>query len=309
MSRNVALVAALTQGAAPVAAARAGAQPTTGERLENAALNGAIGSVSSAIWAWTHGEPVKPALLAGFGGGILVSAAKQVAAEEFSGSGLVGRQLSGIGVAIIRRPASDTLLLPLHIGPMLIELAPAGADRVRTRVNLAQTAAIAYYVARPDATFDLEASLSTGAPAFRIPEIAFDTPFGLARGQMVLGAILLGRDEGGAASSQVLRHESIHVMQLDFANAIIGEPIERVLMAAIPGGKEVSRWASLGGVAHVIALALSQALPYEEHPWEREAYRLAGPLDAFHEGSPAPHSTPTVATGDPPLAFDSGQRE
>ena len=262
-------------------------QPTPAQRVENAALNGAIGSASAGIAAAIKGRPIKPALLSGFGGGVLVSAGKQVAAADFSGSGLVGRQLSGLGLAFIRRAGNDTLKIPLLVGPVTLDLVPSADDRLRPRVNLTQSLTMVYYMVRHETSLDAAATLSTAAPTFRLPEIGFSTPWGLALGHMTMGTIVLGRETGSPVNAQTLRHESVHVLQLDDANEILGFPAERAVVRLLPGGDRIARYVDVGVVGHLLALALSTRISYDHHPWEREAYLLAGPW-AETRGAPDP---------------------
>lgn len=257
--------------------ATARAQPSTSDRVDNALLNGAVGGVSAGIAAVVKRRPVARAVLTGFGGGVVMGVGKQVAATRFDGSGLLGRQLSGMGLAIMQRATHDTLKIPFPVGPVTVELVPRARDRVRPRVNLMQSVATVYYLARHETTLDPRSTLSTAAPTFRVADIGFSTPWGLALGHMTMGTIVLGRDTDSPISGQTLRHESVHVLQLDYANEIIGFPVERALVRMLPQGERIARHVDLGAMGHLVALVLSARMGYEHQPWEREAYLLAGP--------------------------------
>lgn len=252
------------------------AQPTSVDRVENLLANGVIGGVTASVRAIIAGKPVDRALTVGFVGGVLHGVGKQVAASDFDGAGVSGRQLSSLGLAVAQMAVRDTFLVPIMIGPLTLELAPNSADRVRPRLNLTQTVVMAYYAAQRRTSLDVAATLSTGAPTFRRPEVGVSTPWGLALGHMAAGTILLGAP-AGEISERTMRHESLHVLQLDFANELIGFPLERTILQRIPGGKRLVRHIDLGIMSHLLGLGLASVIGYDNQPWEREAYHLAGP--------------------------------
>lgn len=255
------------------------AQVATTDRVENALINGAIGSVSAAVAAALAGKDPWKALLPGFGGGLALSAGRQVAGLGFTGAGALGRQISAAGISVIHSAARDTLVLLVPLGPVTLSLRPHAYDGVHPRVNLLEVAALVYYALDDRTTFDPVATLSSIAPSFRLPTTSFETSEGDAYGQMVLGTIVLGAYDPYlfpyTRKDIVLAHESIHVLQLDYFNQIVGLPLERTLVRRLFGDAPLGRYVDLGLLGPLAAMAFHSQVDYGRRPWEREAVLLS----------------------------------
>ncbi len=277
-------------GAAPLRA-----QTAASDRLENALINGALGSVSSAVTAAVAGKNPWKAIVPGFAGGAAMSAGKQLAGLGFPGAGLVGRQVSAAGISVIHWAALDTPVLLLPLGPLTFTLRPLAFDGVHPRLNVLELGSLVYFALDPENRWDVGATLASAAPVFRRPTVSFETSEGTAYGQMVLGTIVLGAYDPslypGTGADVVLAHESVHVLQLDFFNQVIALPPERAVLRRLFGEVGVLRYVDFGLLGPAAAMAFHSLVEYGERPWEREATLLSEGRDrlrSFGCSSPGP---------------------
>ena len=90
--------------------------PTTGasisaeNRLQNLAINGAIGSVTGLVWAAIRHAPKAKGAAQGAMGGAIMSVGRQIAATPFNGSGFLGREISATGVSLTASLANQRQL-------------------------------------------------------------------------------------------------------------------------------------------------------------------------------------------------------
>ena len=257
-------------------AAPADGQPTRHDRAWNLAANGAFGGVAAAARAALTGRDPARAFLRGVGGGLLVGAGRQVAGSRFDGAGLLGRQLSATGLSVIRSAAEDTAAWLVPVGPLKLWIVPGSEDRLRARLNLTETTATLYYVARREARLDGRASLSAGAPVFRLPERTFATADGEAVGRMDAGIILLGAAPTPYRVSldEPLAHEAVHVLQLDFGTEVLTGPIESWALQRVLGRRAASL-VDAGALAPLILGGLNSITAYGDRIWEHEAGTLS----------------------------------
>lgn len=198
-------------------------------------------------------------------------AGKRVAAARMSGAGLIGRPISAAGASIVRNsslrtPALSELVLP--VGFVRLYVTPAREPRVHARVDLPGALATVYCLWDLNWRFSAQASLSAGAPVFYRREGAS----GIA--QQGAGVVWLTNPANTDADGPVFGHERVHVLQYDASFIIFAEPAERWLFARIPRGEQVGRYLDLGLNLPPWWL-LNRLIPYEDRPWEREAYFLS----------------------------------
>lgn len=252
----------------------AGAQVTTQTRASNLAINGAIGGVVAGLRSLFTGNRGWRVVLAGAGGGVVQGVGKQLAASRFSGAGLLGREVSAAGVSLTYSATVDTTVIFAPIGPVMLEIRPRSARHVRARVSAVDIATIAAAAIDGHSNFDLGLTLSAGAPVFLRPSSRM--PMGYADGGFTqVGTIFLANEAGDESRRQVLLpHESVHILQWDAYSQLAALPIERRIAQHIPGIRWVERYIDLGVVAPASVYAIAQQIPYEDQPWEREAYLL-----------------------------------
>lgn len=264
------------------APAHAAAQVSAGIRISNVAANAAIGGVVSGVRSLIRGKrSMKPVLL-GAGGGALQALGRQVAANGGDGAGLLGREISAAGISLTHSAAIDSLVGLVPVGPLLLELRPRGADRVRLRVNAVDVVTIAYALADGRSDFDLGASLSLGAPVFERP-LPTLSPELFRGGYTQVGTVFVAPETAGDERPLVLRHEAVHVLQWDAINLTVAAPAERALLARVPGGRRLSKFLDLGVVGAGLVFLVASAVEYDSQPWEREAYRLTTGRPTFRQ--------------------------
>jgi hypothetical protein len=270
-ARLLAIAAALSL--APQAAQ---AQPSSRDRAWNLAANGAFGGAVAAVRATIARRDPLRAFVRGAGGGLLVGAGRQVAGSRFDGAGLLGRQISATGLSVIKGATEDTAAWLVPVGPLKLWIVPRAENRLRARLNLTEATATLYYIARRDARLDGRATLSAGAPVFRVPERTFASADGEAVGRMDAGVILLGSaaDPYHVSLDEPLAHEAVHILQLDFGTEALMAPIESWALQRLLGDRAASM-VDAGLLTPLILGGLNAITAYGDRPWEHEASTLA----------------------------------
>lgn len=250
---------------------------STGARIENLAINTAIGSVTGFVWASIRHSSKSKGALQGAAGGALMSVGKQIAATAFNGSGFVGREISATGVSLATTAGEPKTTLSFPLGPVSLEF---GEDNYDWRVNVADFIAIVGLSLSPNTRLDLRKSLSSGAAVFMDSHSDFGR-----RGDFdimaisQLGTIRLSRSalDPYTGKMNVLYHENVHILQDDYFEEAVGLPAEREVIRHLPFGRRFLRHLDLGVTGPMLESAMS-GIPYQSRPWEREAYSLTSNL-------------------------------
>lgn len=201
-----------------------------------------------------------------------MSVGRQMAGTRFSGSGLLGRQLSSLGIDFIKSSAdSGVMTFSVPIGPATIDYRPGSA--IDWHINVLETVS-AIQIAASSARFDLRKSLFTDAPVFhdRDGNYGYAGDFDI-HGKEQLGSIRLAAN-AEATDPAILYHESIHIIQSDYVDEIIALPIERLLVRKIPGGKRFLQHFDVGWVGPFLETQVRRRIRYSKRPEEQEAYGL-----------------------------------
>ena len=247
-------------------------------RASDAAINVAIGGITGAITAAVHGQSVWTGAWRGLAGGTVMAGARQLAGSQTQGSGLVAREISAVGISLIAAGGDSTIEYLFPVGPATIIVGPHAS--VDWRLNLAQTVATIGLAVSPNTRFDAENSLYAGAPVFRDRR----KHFGESGTKEFLGAEEVGTirlapeafDPRIPNSARALPHETIHVLQEDYLNFAVTLPIERAALRTFPLGRFFARHLDIGLLTPGVGNVAMMILPYENRPWEREAYALTG---------------------------------
>lgn len=237
-----------------------------------------LGALTGGIGQKIQGGSFRDGFTRGALGGAVVYAGKRVAVREFSGAGMLGRQIGAVGTSMVRnatdaRPLLGRLLLPVGFVHVYVE---PGADRpIRAELDVPNLAWTAWAVAEPELDFDATASLSGGAPVFRVKNkyiVGRDGPE-RASGMAAAGTILLSDldDWSEARVRRTHAHERVHVLQDDFNFFAYGHAAENWLLDLIPGGATASRWIDLSISSGLYSLLAHVFTNYENRPWEMEA--------------------------------------
>lgn len=201
-------------------------QPTWAIDVGVAGANVVAGALTAAATAAIRGQAVAEAFLKGAVGGGVVYVGKRVAVEPLGGTGLLGRQIAGVGSSIVANGGAGNSWLSevwLPLGPAWIQVVPEARRQVR--VNLADVGAILWAATRSELRFDVERSLSNGSAVFVAPGHRLQSDEKRVGGLATGGVVVLGYDEGDI--EQVQRHENVHVIQHDYLLHTIGRPFER----------------------------------------------------------------------------------
>jgi hypothetical protein len=202
-------------------------------------------------------------------GGTLQGAGRQIAAGRSTASGLIGRQVSALGISATYSAGADSLVLIAPVWLVTFEVRPHQENRIRARVNLMDLAFVTSALI-DGRSLDIGSSLVAGAPVFTRLLTRTDVEAGYSR----MGVIFLLNGTLPAARRETLSHEAVHLLQWDAYNQLVANPIERKLVRGVPGGKSISRFLDLGVLSPTSALLLAWQIPYDRQPWEREAYLL-----------------------------------
>lgn len=217
----------------PTAAAQTGPRhpSDSGGDLGYLAANALVGGLSAGFVAWLRGEDFTDALGWGTLGGAASYAGKWIVAEDFDGAGFLGRQVAAVGHSVIESAGRgdgplEELWLPL--GPVRVR-APFGGASWDVQLDVTDAAVVLYALASSDLDFDAGLSLRQGTPVFisRGHDL-FDEGYD-ADGVALSGAVFLSGDLGprtGLRFRSALVHETVHVLQHDFADVAWSYPFE-----------------------------------------------------------------------------------
>ncbi len=201
-------------------------QPTWVADVGVAGANIVAGAVTAAATALVRREDVTEAFLKGAAGGSVVFVGKRLAVERFSGAGLLGRQVAGLGSSMVVDAGNGRGLFSevwLPVGPAWVQVRPKAG--LRARVNLRDVGTVIWAATRSELSFDVEQSLSNGSPVFVARDHQIVNGSGHADGVAVGGVILLGATNIDRVVIQ--RHENIHIIQHDYLLQTFSRPIEQ----------------------------------------------------------------------------------
>ena len=274
----------LTAGAGPLRAQSVTDDGWTAPRwMGDAALlsiNALVSGVTAGALQHFRDESFADGFVRGALGGSVHYAGMRVAAQRFDGAGLLGRQVSAAGVSMVRnasdgRPLLERMFVPL--GPLHLYVDLADGIAVQPKVNVSALTVLLSALAEPALDWDAGATLSAGAPVFRL------------HGRTLISD---GRGVGGFAESgsifiseiparqlaHVLAHERAHVLQSDWLFLAWSDPMESWILKRVPLGSTLYRYADFNVLAvrlrgHAYALFDVQ---YGDRLHEIEAEFLAG---------------------------------
>jgi hypothetical protein len=214
-------------------------------------------------------------LAQGAAGGAAIGVGKQIAGEDFSGSGLAGRQLHALGVSAIASASQDHLLLLFPVGPLTMEVRTGGNKQVAARLDVTDLTVLAASLFDSEMRLDWSSTFAAGAPVLlhsrRRLAMGYDV-----NGFAFLGTVFIQEHFGPADRRRLVSHEAIHVLQWDAFRHLASHPAERVIVRQIPGIRRASAYLDVGLLAPASVLLMGSAIPYRRQPWEREAYMLTG---------------------------------
>lgn len=228
--------------------------------------NALLGGLTAGVMRHLDGGDFREGFTRGALGGATAYAGRRMAVGRFSGAGLVGRQISGVGASMVRNAgegdgALEKLVFPL--GPVRLHVDRTRELTVRPRVALHELAWTVGFALRSGTEFDASASMSAGAPVFRSPLRRFRGPHGDgADGVAVAGVIGLS-DVPEERLRTVFPHERVHVLQSDFAFLVWSDPVESRLLSRHPWGEFLQRYVDVGVAFPILRGGLYRAFDVE----------------------------------------------
>lgn len=238
-----------------------------------ASVNVAIGGVIAAVRARVGQRPVWPAFLGGAAGGAVAYGGKRLIGTRTPIAGIVGRQTSAIGAAMVNnaaegRPLFTPLVFP--IGPVRLYVRDRSSSgepaRTHAKIDLAGALATIYYAAQPGAKLDPVLTLAASAPVF----VGNPPGEGLHIASHSAGVIAIDPDLGGPGRRRSVAHELIHASQYDFAFITMSAPAEKIVLGSHPTGRWLHKYFDLSLNAPALML-LNAVIEHDKRPWETEA--------------------------------------
>lgn len=207
------------------AAAQDPGQPRWVEDFGIVAANVLIGGATAAVSAWLGDRDVGDAFMGGALGGGVGFLGKRVAAEDFGGAGLAGRQIGAVGANIVSNVGRGLGWLEeiwLPVGPVWIQT--RRDPGWRARIDLPEVAVVAWALSRSELQFDAGASLRNGALFFRAPDHRMIGNGKAIAGFAATGVVFVGHSSLDEA--EIRAHEMTHVIQQDFVLHSWSRPLE-----------------------------------------------------------------------------------
>ena len=242
------------------------AQVTVRTRVDNVAINGVIGALTGVVWATIRDSRSWKAAEQGLVGGVLMSVGRQTAATPFNGSGLLGREVSAVGVSLITSTGQRGATFTFPVGPVSLEFGEHEYDWRLNATDFLLTIGMTFY---PSTRLDVGKSLSSGVPVFRIRRTDFgqigDADVTAAQ---LAGTVLLSRNafDPLTGKAEVIYHENVHVLQEDYFEDAITLPAERAAIRPLPFGRRFLKHLDLGVLGPVLGAQISRLIPYRSRP-------------------------------------------
>ncbi len=267
---------------------QSGSGPRWSGHLAVLSGNAAIGALTGGVLRQLRGGSFKDGLLQGALGGTVGYAGKRLAARGFWGAGLLGREINGVGVSLVRNasdgePPLSRLFLPLGPLPLRGMVETRNGVRFRPQLDLIAAGWLMGGLFGSHLALDVSQSLSSGAPVFQADGHGLMDGEPTVLGYAVARSVVLGdpRQYPGLSISraEVLAHERVHVLQQDFVLTAWSDPLATLALGRFGAGRWLSRYGTvdalgwvLGAVSHLTYGADRQ----QRFPTELEARFLAG---------------------------------
>lgn len=256
--------------------------------------NAVVSGVTAGVVQKLRGGSFRDGFLRGLTGGGVIYLGKRVAAERFSGAGLLGREVASLGTSMVRNASGgygllDDVVLPLGIVRLYRERCPAsecdaGATappaklfRYRLRVDAVATGWLLYAATQPQLHFDAGSSLSMGTPVFKTDNKVMGSGEQRAGGFAKDGIILLSDVPlwGPIYAERAIHHEMEHVIQDDQLLGTWIRPAQATVLRRFRAGRLFDDWVDLDASNELLDL-MSNAIPqHDVRPWELEAVYLS----------------------------------
>ena len=248
----------------------------------SASANALLSGVTAGLVQELKGGSFRDGFTRGALGGVVIYAGKRVAADRFTGAGLLGREVAAVGTSMVRNAADgigtfDRVVLPVGITRLYWQrAAPRG---VQVKLDVVALGWTIYGIVEPELHFEAEESFSAGTPVFSTDNkvIDFSGDDEHAAGVVEAGVIFRAdvRVWGRDALSRAFAHERMHVLQMDQLFLTLNDPHDDWLLRQLPGGRKVARYVDLNGAEYIMTFLSALIDEHDHRPWELEAIHLA----------------------------------
>lgn len=237
--------------------------------------NALVGGLTAGLTQALRGGDFSDGFARGALGGAVAYAGRRLSVEQFDGAGLLGRQVSAVGISVVRnagegRGTLERLFFPL--GPVHVYLDRSDGVRFQPKMNLYTLGWGMVAVLQEETVFEWSASLSAGALVFSSPRRHVIGDGRSVSGTVVGGNIILS-DIREPLRRETFAHERVHVLQLDFMFYAWSDPVERRIAERSEIGRSLYRFVDFGVAAPstFAALSIFLDLRYDDRPHELEA--------------------------------------
>jgi len=218
-------------------------------------VNTLVGGLTGGVLQRLDGGSFRDGFTRGSLGGAVAYAGRRVSADRYFGAGLLGRQVSAVGVSMVRNASRgtgvlDELVFPL--GPVRFYVDRSEGWTLHPRVVLADVLTVAVVASRSETRFDTYRSASAGAPVFWTPGRRVVSDPEDVNGMVQMGTILLS-DVPDSTLRHTFPHERVHVLQYDLQALAWSEPLEAWLLGRWDLAERLSRYVDVGVAARPLA--------------------------------------------------------
>lgn len=242
-------------------------------------LNALVGGLTAGILQTLRDGSFQSGFARGALGGAVSYGGRRLAVEEFSGAGLLGRQVSAVGVSVVRNasegvPSLSRISLPA--GPLILVVTRGERLDVRAEIDVNGAVWLSSALLDDRLVLDARATISAGAPVFRTPDHRLGSDGDHPAGMLIGGLVVLGHGTGNMRGHDVLAHERVHVLQYDLVQEIWGDPLETWISNRL-GTPEVLRFIRPGVAYPLLHASIVSLLDIEwkDRIWEIEAEYLS----------------------------------
>lgn len=260
--------------------AYAAATPAWVGQFTTLSANAMLGGLTAGLIQELRGGSFQDGFVRGALGGTAIYAGKRLAAERFTGAGLLGREVAAVGASIVRNASDgigtfDRLILP--VGVTRVYWQPR-QRKASLKLDVVAAGYVVYGVFEEDLDFDLANSLSAGAAVFRTNEklITYGTGEQHAAGVSRAGIILRANvtPYGEEFLERAFAHERVHVLQDDQLFITLNDHADDWVLARLGPAARISRFADINVSSEVLRILSGFIDNHADRPWEMEAIFL-----------------------------------
>ncbi|MEO5510667.1 MAG: hypothetical protein ABIV28_04205 [Longimicrobiales bacterium] len=241
-------------------------------------VNALLGGVSAGVLRELRGGSFRDGFFRGAVGGSVIYVSKRVAASEFDGAGLVGRELGSVGGSVVRNAGEGRGMFSQLVFPVGIARLYVNTERKSVRFVPDMTA-IGWTISgivENELRLDWSESLSAGTPVFLADNriLILDNDSAHVGGLTSSGVIFLANVAafGKDVARINLKHERVHVVQEDQVFQTITDPFEDWAMSKVPHvGNFLVRRIDINLASELFGVLGNQLPKFLDRPWETEA--------------------------------------